>query len=35
MRNNLTRFLESPYLIYDLPLGVSVVLVDPLFRLSP
>ena len=35
MRNNLTRFIESPYLICDLPLGASVVLVDPLFRLSP
>jgi hypothetical protein len=35
MRNNLIRFLEAPYLVCDLPLGASVVLVDPLFRLSP
>ena len=35
MRSNLVRFLDAPDLICDLPFGASIVLVDPLFRVTP
>ena len=35
MRRNLVRFLEAPILVQDLPFGASVILVDPLFRVTP